>query len=124
MIQISPDELKRLFPHASAGCLAANSPPVGAVEASQPEPDAASPLVRPGAQRKGRKKSMVVRITLFGIRARILDEDNFVGGCKPLRDAIAASFGVDDADPRIEWRYAQSRVPKPEGVIVMIERLP
>jgi len=39
-----------------------------------------------------------------------LDHDNLVGGCKPLRDAIAELLGRDDAERHgIEWIYRQER---------------
>ena len=38
-----------------------------------------------------------------------LDFDNLVSSAKACRDGIADALGVDDADPRIEWRYQQRR---------------
>ena len=40
---------------------------------------------------------------------------------KPLRDAIAAELGMDDADPRIRWQYGQTETRGAEGVLVMVE---
>lgn len=48
-------------------------------------------------------------VTLTRIAPRALDDDNCVGGFKALRDGIAARLGVDDADPRVTWRYAQRK---------------
>lgn len=38
---------------------------------------------------------------------REMDDDNLRRAFKGLRDALAAELGVDDADPRVEWRYEQ-----------------
>lgn len=48
-------------------------------------------------------------VTITRIAPRRLDDDNLVGGAKALRDGIADRLGVDDADPRVMWRYAQER---------------
>lgn len=50
-------------------------------------------------------------ITLTRVSPRKLDDDNLRGAFKACRDEVAAHFGVDDADPRIVWRYAQERGP-------------
>lgn len=41
-------------------------------------------------------------------RGRPLDDDNIRPALKGCRDAIAAHFGRDDADPRIRFRYDQA----------------
>ncbi len=64
----------------------------------------------------------IVAVSIIGVRKRICDSDNFVGACKHLRDQIAMSLGVDDADLRIEWRYNQIKG-APEGTIVMVQML-
>lgn len=46
-------------------------------------------------------------VTLTRIGARRLDGDNLQGALKGVRDGVAGFLGVDDADPRITWRYAQ-----------------
>ena len=48
-------------------------------------------------------------VTLSRIAPRRLDTDNLAAGFKALRDGIADRLGVDDADPRVEWRYEQAR---------------
>lgn len=48
-------------------------------------------------------------VTLTRIGPRLLDDDNLRGALKAVRDGIADRLGVDDADPRVEWRYAQRR---------------
>ena len=60
-------------------------------------------------------------VSLIGLRRRTLDDDNFNGACKHLRDAIAASLGLDDGDKRICWQYQQLQTKGREGVLVRIE---
>ena len=50
-----------------------------------------------------------LRVTITrGHNGQPLDHDNFVGGCKLLRDDIARALGRDDAEHRgIEWEYRQ-----------------
>lgn len=58
-------------------------------------------------------------VTMVSVRRRRCDDDNLVAACKPLRDAIAATLGVDDGDPRIQWRCEQI-IGSPVGVVVLI----
>lgn len=48
-------------------------------------------------------------VTLTRIAPRKLDDDNLQSGFKALRDGVADRLGVDDADPRVTWRYHQER---------------
>lgn len=50
---------------------------------------------------------MVLHITLIRCGSRILDDDNLASSYKGLRDSISKTLKIDDADKRIEWRYAQ-----------------
>lgn len=61
---------------------------------------------------------LVVELTRIGPRS--LDTDNLAGGCKAVRDQIAAWLGVDDGDPRVEWRYGQQRG-KPREYALLVE---
>ncbi len=70
----------------------------------------------PSKQRSG----PIVAVSIIGVRKRLLDSDNFIGACKHLRDQIAMSLNVDDADPRVDWRYNQIKG-MPEGTIVLIQ---
>lgn len=38
-----------------------------------------------------------------------LDSDNLLSSLKGCRDQVAKWLGVDDRDPRVEWRYEQGR---------------
>jgi hypothetical protein len=52
---------------------------------------------------------MPCSITLTRIAPRRLDSDNLARSLKAVRDGIADAIGVDDGDPRLEWRYAQEQ---------------
>lgn len=66
-----------------------------------------------------------VAVTLTRIAPRMLDDDNNVTGFKHIRDVVAGCMGVDDRDPRVEWRYSQERgKPKEYAVRVRIETAP
>ena len=83
------------------------------------QPGGRRPAPRPDAPQEGRARGVVV--SLIGLRRRPLDDDNFVGACKHLRDAIAASLGIDDGDKRIRFQYGQFPTQGREGVLVHIE---
>ena len=48
-------------------------------------------------------------VTLTRISPRALDDDNLRGALKHVRDGVADRLGIDDRDPRVEWRYAQRK---------------
>lgn len=54
---------------------------------------------------------VVVTLTrVYGGRgSRAFDDDNLRGAFKAVRDAVAEFWHMDDADPRIEWRYVQAK---------------
>ena len=64
-------------------------------------------------------------VTLTRVGGKPLDTDNLAGALKGVRDGVADRLGVDDADPRVEWRYAQAPKPRgrvsPMGVMIEIE---
>jgi len=61
-------------------------------------------------------------VTLTRIAPRRLDGDNLQGSFKAVRDAVADRMGIDDADPRVTWRYAQEKgAPKEYAVRVEIQ---
>jgi hypothetical protein len=102
------ESFKRLNPHL-----------LGGIPPTQPKPDGRRNLAPAYAPQKGRARSVVV--SLVGCRRRKLDDDNFVGACKHLRDAIAASLGLDDGDPCLRWEYSQHETRGAEGIMVKIQ---
>ena len=92
---------------------------MGGVETRLTKPSLARALDNCNEKCKGGKGSVVVSLCAY--RRRILDDDNNVASCKPLRDAIAASIGIDDGDSRIKWEYGQIETRGQQGVMVKIE---
>jgi hypothetical protein len=111
-LPLNPSEaFKRLNIHLYPGA-------VGAVEVSQRKPDPLSSLDSRRPPCQSSPQSMVIGIV--GVRHKLLDGDNFIGGCKPLRDSIAASIGIDDGSLSLTWEYSQILTRGPEGTIVVI----
>lgn len=106
--QNASESFKRLNPQLFRG-----------VSPAQPQPDGRRDLAPADAPQKGGPRRVV--ICLVGHRRRKLDDDNFVGACKHLRDAIASSLGMDDGDPRLRWEYSQHETGGAEGVAVTIQ---
>lgn len=65
-----------------------------------------------------------VRLVSFRKPGRALDDDNLRGGCKTLRDSVAAWLGLDDAEQFIAWEYAQCETRGRRGTAVIIEIIP
>lgn len=64
-----------------------------------------------------------VVVQLDRVAPRRLDSDNLCGSTKAVRDGIAYVLGVDDGDPRVEYRYVQRRGgPREYAVDVAIGR--
>jgi hypothetical protein len=64
-------------------------------------------------------------VTMIRVAPRKLDGDNLQSGFKALRDGIADRLGVDDADPRVTWKYDQVRGRAKEyAARVKIEEVP
>lgn len=61
-------------------------------------------------------------VTLTRVSPRRLDTDNLASSLKAHRDGIADALGIDDGDPRIEWRYGQEKCRRgDEAVRVVVE---
>jgi len=64
-----------------------------------------------------------VTVTMVRVSAGSLDDDNLQGALKHIRDGVADAYGIDDAGPQIEWKYAQEKCPRKHfGVKVTIDR--
>lgn len=61
-----------------------------------------------------------VLLTRLGPNRRLCDSDGLQAAGKGVRDQVAAWLGVDDADPRVKWEYAQERAPE-YGVRIEVE---
>lgn len=58
-------------------------------------------------------------VTITRVGKRKLDSDNLAISAKHVRDGIADRLGMDDGDPRIEWRY-QQRIGKDYAVEIEV----
>ncbi len=70
------------------------------------------------ARALARSPKLTVRLTRIG--PRVLDSDNLTGALKAVRDGVADALKLDDADPRLEWAYAQ-RPGGPDEYAVLVE---
>lgn len=65
--------------------------------------------------------ALPVTVTMTRISTGTLDGDNLQSGLKAARDGIADWLGIDDADPRIKWVYAQQKGKRGDyGLIVEV----
>ena len=106
------ESFKRLNPHLYG---------VGGVRAAEPEPTHAQTLDgAPAPQQDGPAQvARRPRVTITVYRYRLLDDDNLIGGCKYLRDAVAAS--LRRSDDLIDWEYHQIKTKGTHGTAVKIE---
>jgi hypothetical protein len=56
----------------------------------------------------GAPANLPLVVTLIRRSPRALDDDNLRSAAKAARDGIADYLGIDDRDPRVQWRYDQS----------------
>ena len=137
------EQLKAKFPYASEAFLDANSLTerqeaidratraiknpdgafVGAVAGPKCKHLPVPALVARKANHPGRKSRVVILVEIIRFGRKELDGDNFVAGAKPIRDCIATSLGVDDADKRIQWDYQQVVTAGQTGTLVRIQRI-
>ena len=116
------NEITQRYPHASESFIRRNldvcpvAPRVG-------QQAALRPLDKGIQKRQKGKGSVAIVVSLITFRTRELDDDGNVAALKPLRDAIAASLGLDDADKRLRFEYSQCETRGWEGVIVKVERI-
>jgi hypothetical protein len=60
-------------------------------------------------------------VTITRIAPRALDDDNLRHAVKAVRDGIADRLGVDDRDPRVKWRYVQTRSARPKHYSCLVQ---
>ena len=96
---------------------------LGKLAPAKQERHKVQPLDGGGKLRKQSSGGVAVVISLIAFRHREIDDDACIYSLVPLRDAIAASLGLDDADKRIKFQYSQVVTRGNEGVLVAIESL-
>lgn len=121
--QISAEQLKKLFPNASNATLQRNRPNgslIGGLQNPQRKQASEETLDSHPPLKPIRKRRVAVSVEIISLRHRLLDDDNLVAGTKSLRDNIATSLGVDDADKRVRWHVGQCQTSGREQTIVKI----
>lgn len=94
---------------------------LGPVEARPAERSAVQALDGGVKERRQSKGSVAVRVVLVSCRHRCSDDDGVAASLKPIRDAVAASLGIDDGDARVKFHYTQCQTDGEQGVLVKIE---
>jgi len=118
--------MKPNFPHASESFRRLNPGlSLGSVATAKPQSHPGPALDQKPQAQESRGAGLCsgsprYEITLVAATHRRLDGDNIAAGFKPLRDAIARLFKVDDNDDVVEWQYGQVRCSVEEGTIVMV----
>lgn len=101
-----------------------NNRSMGAVPDTERQRDNRQAMGDGVSNEKGREKRLVYRVHIISVRSRLLDGDNLTTGAKFLRDAIAESLGLDDAEGAgIEFEYSQCLTRGEQGTIVKIEQV-
>jgi hypothetical protein len=78
---------------------------------------------RPRSDKLSKRGLPVIAISLVTFRPVAIDDDNNVGSLKTVRDAVAASLGVNDRDSRIRWEYGQVESRAGTGTLIKITLL-
>lgn len=75
-----------------------------------------------GRARVGKGNGPIVRVQIILCGSGpARDSDNLAISYKQIRDAIAASLNLDDADSWIDWEYSQVRTRGQRGTILKLE---
>lgn len=83
-----------------------------------------TPKAKTSRRRVAARRSPIVRVSIIMCSlGTARDGDNLASSYKQLRDAIAASLGLDDADSWIDWEYSQVRTRGQRGTIVKMEMI-
>lgn len=116
------EQILRIWPHASESTIRRNLD-VCPVDSGPGQQTALRSLDKGIQKRQKGKGSVEIVVSLVTCRRRELDDDGNVAALKPLRDAIAESLLLDDADKRIRFQYSQIETRASQGVVVTVEKL-
>lgn len=111
-IRLTRNQLKIIALDASAGVKASIEAALSGGANPKPERDKQVPLVGQAKAETGMVYlNFPVLVIITGRCPRPYDDDNFSGGCKELRDAIAAalSFKGDSEKDGIRFEYVQEK---------------
>ena len=99
---------------------AAHPPAPARLPDPKPEPPFRQTLDCQPPRKASRPERVVVRITRHA--CRLLDADNFAGGCKPLIDQLRYAALIPDDDPQsVELQFRQEKVAKKHLESVTVE---
>jgi hypothetical protein len=94
---------------------------VGQLPHTEPQHSEIQALAGRSPPKTGCRKAMGrVCVQIISLRKRLIDDDNLIGGAKPLRDQIAKSLGLDDGDPRLVFEYSQIKMRANCGTHIII----
>lgn len=123
--QLTPGEIKRMFPNASKSTLSANE--------THTQPQLPDPEPKPKPRRAlehslpGKEESLPrVTVRFIGYRVRPIDPDNFAGSCKDLLDGLRHAALIRGDEPwRIRFETEQCKVAHyaQEKTVIEIEPL-
>ena len=102
-------------PHHSLGRLAPKA------QSQRPGSLDCAPQAQRSCPPRPQDRAQVIATLIAFVNNHRSDNDNSITALKPMRDAVAAELGVDDADPSVRWQYAQAETRGAEGVLVMVE---
>lgn len=93
---------------------------VGRISHAITQHPARTTLERPHPRKKESQDRITLRITRRA--TRLLDADNFAGGCKPLIDQLRyAKLIPDDSPEKVEITFTQTKVKKgQEGTLIEV----
>src|SRR5215475_8071437 len=94
---ISSESIRKLNPHLFSDA--------GGVHRDGGKPARQETLVRRIKKSKG-SVSCICEVSLIAFRRTEADDDGNISALKWLRDAIAATLGIDDGDKRVRWKYS------------------
>lgn len=125
-----PPGIPPTYVETSPGVWCHPSRGMGTVAVPKPQPETGRALEQDLSRRRSGQAGLAggadtasgccVEVDLIACVHRRCDDDNITAGCKPLRDAVAASLGLDDGDPRLIFRVHQVVGSGPEGTLVMV----
>lgn len=115
---MKPDDIRRLFPNASASCIAANLEPDRPAPRAEPQRPVLHEPVAEVRRAEGDPPRLRVRIT--SRRVRLIDPDNLTGkyfvDCLVRRGIIAG-----DSAKHVEYSIRQEKADRDETVIEIFE---
>jgi hypothetical protein len=115
-----PESFKKRNPQLYAPATEADSGVSGGLRDAERKPNSLQALVKRQKVQRRRKGGVVVCVEIIALRNREVDTDNLTAGAKCLRDCVATSLGVDDADKRFRWSVGFCQTSGREQTIVRI----